>query len=322
MMTRLPSAVVAGALLALMPLPAHAQGNDVIWVLFPYGARAAGMGKAFSAEGTGIEAIHWNPAGLATLGGSEVLLSHMENVIDHRVEFLTLAFPGGEWGNFGLSLYLDHLGEAIPEVDDAGEVLGTIGVWDNFWGISYATPVTDDLDFGANLKLLISKLADVVGYSTAFDVGIRWRPSEQLALALTLRNQGPKLQYIDAYQADPIAGRAVLGARYEILNDSVNRWIVTGDLYKSTTVLDQSTDLQWREIKGYLGTEFTYLTESANIEALSLRGGYIWERDVRTEGRSFSYGIGFEWGSARFDLAVVDDNDLEQKQLFSIAMGF
>ncbi len=315
--------LLLAALLATLVAPdARAQGNDVIWVLFPYGARASGMGKAFTAEGEGIEAVHWNPAGLASLGGREVLLSHMENVVDHRVEFLTYAFPGGEWGSFAFSIYLDHLGQPIQEVDDSGEVLGTIGVWDNFWGLSYATPVTGRIDFGANLKLLLSKLADVVGYSTAFDVGLRYRPTDALALAFTLRNQGPKLQYIDAYQADPIAGRAVLGARYEILDDSVNRWIVTGDLYKSTTVLDQSASLQWREVKGYLGTEFTYRTESANIEALSLRGGYLWERDVRTDGRSFSYGLGFEWGLAHFDLAIVDDNDLEQKQLFSISMGF
>jgi hypothetical protein len=308
--------------LGLFGSDASAQGNDVIWVLFPYGARAAGMGKAFTAEGEGVQAIHWNPAGLARLESSQLLLSHMENVVDHRVEFLSFATPGGEWGNFAFGMYLDHLGEDIPETDAAGEVLGKLGVWDFFSSISYATDVSDDLEFGANLKLLMSKLADVVGYSTAFDVGLRWHATSKMALAMTLRNQGPKFQYIDAYQADPIAGRAVVGARYEILDDDVNRWIVTGDLYKSTTILDEDADLQWREIKGYLGTEFTYLTESSSIEALSLRGGYIWERDVRSGGRSYSYGLGFQWGNAAFDLAVVDDNDLDLKQLFTISWGF
>lgn len=321
-MRRILTRAVLAIGLGLMAANAMAQGNDIIWVLFPYGARAAGMGKAFTAEGEGIEAIHWNPAGLAHLEGRQVMLSHMENVVDHRVEFVTLAFQGGEWGNVGLSFYLDHLGEKIPETDPSGEVIGTLAVWDNFWGLTYATPVTDSFEFGANLKLLLSKLADVTGYSTAFDVGIRWRPNDRLALAATLRNQGPKFQYIDAYQADDIAGRAVLGARYTVLDDSVNRWVVSGDVYKSTTVLDESSDLQWREVKGYLGTEFTYRTESSTIEALSLRGGYIWERDVRTGGRSYSYGLGFRWGSAQFDLAVVDDNDLEQKQLFSLVVGF
>ena len=48
MLRRLMLALVATAGL-MAPERAAAQGNDVIWVLFPYGARAAGMGKALTA---------------------------------------------------------------------------------------------------------------------------------------------------------------------------------------------------------------------------------------------------------------------------------
>ena len=301
--------------LAAMAAPsmvfAQSAATDINWVLIPYGARPAGMGKAFAAEATGVEAVHWNPAGLATLDERSVIFSHMDGVSDTQVEYLTVAFPNRDWGNVAVTLFLEHLGgDPILETDNVGNVLGTLAVWNHISGVGYATPVTESIDFGVNLKFLFSKLADVLAYSTAFDAGLTWRVSDQLALAAVLRNQGPKLQYIDHYQADPIAGRLVLGSRYTLLEDEVNRMIVTADVYQPTS--------EWsNDINGYVGVEFNYL------DMVSIRGGGLYEPDYgRTGGTSYTYGAGLQWNEIRFDFALVSDNDLEDKRIFSIVADF
>lgn len=57
------------------------------------GARALGMGEAFSAVADDASAVYWNPAGLAQLGRQEAVLMHAEHVEEIHLEFLGYAFP-------------------------------------------------------------------------------------------------------------------------------------------------------------------------------------------------------------------------------------
>ncbi len=101
------------------------------------GARALGMGGAFTAVADDPSTTFWNPAGLATLSDREILLMHSErfgDLIDR--DFIAYTQPvgwsifGGESAGIGLSLirlgiddipFTDHL-TGLLDTDGDGEV--------------------------------------------------------------------------------------------------------------------------------------------------------------------------------------------------------
>ena len=50
------------------------------------GARASGMGEAFTAVADGATSIYWNPAGMAGVEGVELSVTHTEWLVDIRLE--------------------------------------------------------------------------------------------------------------------------------------------------------------------------------------------------------------------------------------------
>jgi hypothetical protein len=98
------------------------------------GARALGMGGAFTAVADDPSTTFWNPAGLATLSDREILLMHSErfgDLIDR--DFVAYTQPvgwslfGGESAGIGVSLirlgiddipFTDHLTDLLDDNDD------------------------------------------------------------------------------------------------------------------------------------------------------------------------------------------------------------
>jgi len=100
--------LAAAALLFLAP-PAHATKYAGEFLKIPMGARAIGMGGAFTAVCDDASAAWWNPAGMVFLPYREVMIQHAEqfgSLENHDV--LTGVFPlGGEKGHqaaLGVSL--------------------------------------------------------------------------------------------------------------------------------------------------------------------------------------------------------------------------
>src|SRR6267143_6190206 len=85
-----PSNIPTVQLSAQEPLNAGA-----LFLVFPVGAQAVGMGQtATAAEGRG-EAAFWNPAGLATLSDDEFAL-HSATLVAGRSHVLGAYFPRSE----------------------------------------------------------------------------------------------------------------------------------------------------------------------------------------------------------------------------------
>src|SRR6185436_1294683 len=95
----------AAALLALGGLAGGARAKvfDDARVAAPFlkigeGARASGMGEAFTAVADDSTAIFWNPAGLAQVNVVEAQFSHNQWLGDFRQEYFGVTYPyGGTW---------------------------------------------------------------------------------------------------------------------------------------------------------------------------------------------------------------------------------
>src|SRR5712692_7743837 len=92
------------------------QNSGAIFLLFPVGAQAVGMGQtAVALDGRG-EAVFWNPAGLATLPLGEFAL-HSATLPAGTTNALTAFFQSRRLGVLGGAVYLVDYGD--EDVNDA-----------------------------------------------------------------------------------------------------------------------------------------------------------------------------------------------------------
>ncbi len=108
-MSRIRTLILAAATALLVAAPASATKYAAEFLKLPVGARAIGMGGAFSAICDDASASHWNPAGVIYLPYREVLFQHAEEfggLANH--DYLAGVLPlGGEKGHeqaLGVSL--------------------------------------------------------------------------------------------------------------------------------------------------------------------------------------------------------------------------
>ena len=123
-----------------------------LFLVFPVGAQAVGMGQtATAAEGRG-EAAFWNPAGLATLSDDEFAL-HSATLVAGRSHVLGAYFPSRGIGVIGGAVYLVDYGD-LDRTDPNGNTIARIAPRNFEFLASYATNLAGSFAFGISYKLV------------------------------------------------------------------------------------------------------------------------------------------------------------------------
>jgi len=165
-------------------------------LLIPMGARSIGMGGANLANVSGTEAIYWNPAGLASLGGAEASFTYMTYFADMNVSYATLGYTVEDMGTFGLSLQaLDIGGIEVTTIDNpegTGEVLSPDYIT---LGLTFSKMMTNRILFGVNTKLISERIGNMSASAVAWDFGLQYRSDLNIDFGVTLKNIGTNLQF-------------------------------------------------------------------------------------------------------------------------------
>src|SRR2546430_4479413 len=135
--------------------PSDAQqvnNSGALFLVFPVGARAVGMGQTAAAlDGRG-EAAFWNPAGLATLEKDEFGLQSA-TLVAGNTDAVTAYFPSHRLGVLGGAIYpLDYCGLDRPHA--TGNTIGRISPRNLEFFASYAAGIAGGVTFGVNYKLV------------------------------------------------------------------------------------------------------------------------------------------------------------------------
>lgn len=230
---------------------AQIGGSAVVFLMIEPDSRAAGMGNTGVAIADNANAIFWNPAGLADQVGTEIGLTHSNWLPEFKAgifyEYLVAKHHIPGWGTLGAHLTYLFLGE--HEYRDAqNNLLGDFRSYDLAAGLSYGFKVGRDLSLGTGLRLIYSNLANVVvglqetnpGISVGVDLGVLYRTPRfflgtsdaQYSVGFNLANMGPKIQYSDSEQSDPIPTNVRLGHALQIEFDAYNRITFANDVTK------------------------------------------------------------------------------------------
>jgi len=291
---------LAIALSAYVPWPGLAQTSSdegAPFLLLPVGADAVALGRAVTAM-PGQESAFWNPAGLASLGRSRLVLLRADVVAGTSTAASALfARPG--IGTLGISYLV--LNEGDQEYTDSyNNLIGTIGFRNHLAVLSAAANVLPGLDAGVNFKVVQFRLScrgmcsGVATTSTGYavDAGLQWVPSGHVPLRVgaMVAHLGPRFQQENASQADPLPTRIRIAAAYDVL-----RRLERDDLEGWVTV-----ELQDRP--GYPGGTSLFVGSelaAGGRDALFLRAGYATEGD-----QPGGAGIGLGLRSEKFEVSV------------------
>ena len=312
-----------------------AGGSGSQFLKIGVGARAMGMGGAFSGVSDDITALYWNPAGIASLKGVNIGFEYNTWFGDMTHSFVGVSFPVSDDYKIALSvLVLDAGSIDITTITQPEGTGSSYNVSDVAIGGTIAGKLTEQFSFGITLKYVQNTIFDMNASTLAFDAGTLYDLGlDGLRLGLSVTNLGGEATFegqslsvsvdrpgdasanitsrpLDAQLSNtpyslPLAFRG--GLSYDFLRGKDNQnLVVAGDFIH----------LSDNPEKFNLGAEYVW------NDLLALRGGY----QARYDELGFTAGGGVKFNtesfSGSFDYAYADLGRLGSSNRIGVRLRF
>ncbi|HVE15059.1 MAG TPA: PorV/PorQ family protein [Elusimicrobiota bacterium] len=172
--------------------------------------RPVALGQAFTGVADDVNAITYNPAGLAGLQRQELALTHNQYLEGIYQEYLAYAFPTARFGTVGLSVNMLRV-SPFAGYDANDQRIADVTAQDTAIGAAYAYGL-GPLSLGIAGYSLNSRLDDSRAKGTSWDAGALWTPNKRLRVGAALRHLGPEIRFIN--DPFPLPRTFKLGASY------------------------------------------------------------------------------------------------------------
>ncbi|MEO0085496.1 MAG: PorV/PorQ family protein [candidate division WOR-3 bacterium] len=177
----------------------------------PLGPRACAMGEAFTGLADDVNALFWNPAGLAWVAAAQLAVSHQEWFGGIRDEYLGLVLPAGR-GSLGGGLVFSTTG-GIEIWDPESGTRTETSAHSGYATLGYGLILTDRFQFGISAKGLYDDLVGQTGTGVCVDVGALYKTG-RFRLGCAASNLGWGMRYASDNVILPTALR--LGASWRL----------------------------------------------------------------------------------------------------------
>jgi hypothetical protein len=248
----------AAVLVATSALPARALQTDVgasaaQFLQIGAGARALGMGEAYTAVADGPDAAYWNPAGLARMARPEASYARSELPAGIHHDFLAVGAPV-ELLHGTVAFALTRLTQdSLALVNASNQTQGSFTPHSEVYAFAYGhsfgandvastsrdyfreawnipradrpyedehEPWTGEIAAGASVKLVNESLGTRSASAYAIDGGGLFRPTDlhELIVAGAIRNIGSKLMFIS--DREPLPAEIAVSVAYDARTDA------------------------------------------------------------------------------------------------------
>ena len=336
--------LLLAACLALGGAQAHADGRDRIGtaaapeLLIPVGARDMALGGASIATTSGVESLHWNPAGLCRSANNvDLMVSTMDYIAGIQVNYAAVGSLFPSIGNLALSIKSLDLGD-IP-ITTATQPDGTGATFKPTFltlGLHYGRSLTDRIGVGSTLHYVTNRVDRAQATGLSFSAGLQYSNLggiEGLDLGVVIKHIGQRLRYegsgllnqgqLNSLRRGPSfytvqASSADLPSTFELglaWNYPVQE---SGELNFSSVFEHQN----YSHDQYKLGVEYVY------HDFLALRGGFDYAAgagdDTFLFGNSFGLGLNLSGGKtrSRLDYAYGSVDRFDALHTFTFQAGF
>lgn len=294
----------AWLLLALLPA-AGSAAETAAFLKLGVGARALGMGGAYTAVAADPYALSWNPAGLAQASKRELGLMHAELPLGSRYDFLGYAHPTSQGTWAGSAAYLNH--GSLEGRDASGAKTGSFSAGDSAFSLGFAHAFSGTR-LGGAVKAIRSEIAGSAAQTVAFDLGAQRGLGTvgpgSVSLGASAQNLGPGLRYGSVTEPLPVT-------------------LSLGTAYRFPAGLALALDVRHRpnarDTEVALGTEYAFLPQ---VAVRAGYGGASASASGSTPLRGFAAGVGLGIHGYTLDYAVTPFGDLGQVQRVSLGARF
>jgi hypothetical protein len=258
---------------------------------------ATALGDAYTAYGTGVQSLFYNPAGLSEMSHkAEVFVSNVQWIADINYIGGAAAWNLNEYGSVGLNFitvdYGDIHGTQLLSSDEAAtnqQGFLETGLVDNVgayaFGLYYSKKISNLFSVGLGARYVAQQLgtSEVNGSmrdneesKIAFDLGVKYyTPIEGFRFGMTIRNFSTEVKYEEVSAPLPITFS--LGAAMDLTKlfpvaEEANSIVLTSEFTHPNNYTERV----------HFGLEYEFM------KMLALRGGYITNHDVN----GLSLGIG------------------------------
>jgi opacity protein-like surface antigen len=219
------------------------------------GARAIGMGGAYTAVGEDPSALFWNVGGIGKATRPEFFFNHTQWLANTHFDFLGIVCPISGFGTIGISLTALSMSDMDVTTVEYPEGSGQkFGAGDYAFGLAYAVNLTERFSIGFHPKVIYQYIWDMTAVGFGIDLGIHYvTPFEGITIGFAMTNFGPKISMSGEnnrvlYDYDPnstgnndrvpallepdnwpLPLNFTMGIQYKLINTDMHRIIVALD---------------------------------------------------------------------------------------------
>lgn len=213
------------------------------------GARALGMGKAYTALASDPTAIYWNPAGLAAQDPYQIYAMHSTLFFDTNFDYVAASAPTKRFGSFGLGI-IALTSSGFEQRSVLNEELGKFGMMDMAFLFNWSTDAYFGVSVGVNYKLVTQKMLEFSGVGHGLDIGLKAKLFDRFDTGLVFVNIiNPSVSLASEAQKFPAQIR--FGVASPFLNDKLS---VSSEITKI---------LGWGSTQLNIGIEYRVLSNIA-----------------------------------------------------------
>lgn len=169
-------------------------------LLIPVGPRGIAMGESNLVTATGVEALFWNPAGVAHMtNNADVLFSYMSYIADIGVQYGAVSANFEGFGAVSFAVKSLSVGDILVTTtstpDGTGETYSPTMI---VAGMSYSRMLTDAISVGLTANLVTETLAEVSATGVAFDFGVIYNNLADisgLSIGVVAKNFGTNMTF-------------------------------------------------------------------------------------------------------------------------------
>lgn len=172
---------------------------------YGYGSTGTAMGDACVSTVNDLSSIYWNPAGLAYMKNSEIMLSYQPWLVDITTSFTSVGLIVPNIGTFAIGLLNVDNGKMEVTTIESPEGTGEdFAARDNVFSLAYGRNLTTWFAFGAVAKFINSSVWHLNANALAADLGVIintqfFSPSglrnDGMKIGMSISNYGTRLRY-------------------------------------------------------------------------------------------------------------------------------
>ncbi len=161
------------------------------------GARATGMGGAYSGLSNDITSIYWNSAGIADVEGISANFSYTQWFAGLSHNFVAASMPVGEQYRAAISITSFTSGDIpVTTLQNPNGTGTNYSLSDLAIGLTFGGKLTDQFSFGITGKYVQQSFSSVSSTGVVFDIGTMYRTDLQgLRIGFSINNLGSEFRY-------------------------------------------------------------------------------------------------------------------------------